>query len=149
MAARTGRLVGVGVGPGDPELVTAQAVRVLREADVVVAPSMAVDSVGRAESIVRQVAPGVDVERVVFVMAEDGEERSRALRAAAARLVEHLDDGRRVAFVTLGDPNIYSTFPAVAAVVSELRPDAPIETVAGIMAFQDLAARARRLRPDG
>ena len=144
-----GRLVGVGVGPGDPELVTAQAARVLREADVVVAPSMAIDSVGRAESIVRQVAPGVDVERVVFVMAEDGEERSRALRAAASRLVEHLDSGRSVAFVTLGDPNIYSTFPAVAAVVSELRPDAPIETVAGIMAFQDLAARAGTVLLDG
>lgn len=147
--AESGRLVGVGVGPGDPELVTAQAARVLREADVVVAPSMAIDSVGRAESIVRQVAPGVDVERVVFVMAEDGEERSRALRAAAARLVEHLDEGRSVAFVTLGDPNIYSTFPAVAAVVSELRPDAPIETVAGIMAFQDLAARAGSVLLDG
>jgi len=144
-----GRLVGVGVGPGDPELVTAQAARVLREADVVVAPSMAIDSVGRAESIVRQVAPGVDVERVVFVMAEDGEERSRALRAAASRLVEHLDSGRSVAFVTLGDPNIYSTFPAVAAVVSELRPHAPIETVAGIMAFQDLAARAGSVLLDG
>jgi precorrin-2/cobalt-factor-2 C20-methyltransferase len=147
--AESGRLVGVGVGPGDPELVTAQAARVLRDADVVVAPSMAIDSVGRAESIVRQVAPGVDVERVVFVMAEDGEERSRALRAAASRLVEHLDSGRSVAFVTLGDPNIYSTFPAVAAVVSELRPDAPIETVAGIMAFQDLAARAGSVLLDG
>jgi precorrin-2/cobalt-factor-2 C20-methyltransferase len=144
-----GRLVGVGVGPGDPELVTAQAARVLRETDVVVAPSMAVDSVGRAESIVRQVAPGVDVERAVFVMAEDGEERARALRAAAVRLVEHLDAGRSVAFVTLGDPNIYSTFPAVAAVVSELRPDAPIDTVAGIMAFQDLAARAGTVLLDG
>ena len=147
--ANSGRLVGVGVGPGDPELVTAQAARVLREADVVVAPSMAVDSVGRAESIVRQVAPDVDVERVVFVMAENGEERLRALRAAAIRLVEHLDEGRSVAFVTLGDPNIYSTFPAVAAVVNELRPDMPIETVAGIMAFQDLAARAGSVLLDG
>src|SRR5438270_6910986 len=106
-----GRLVGVGVGPGDPELVTAQAARVVREADVVVAPSMAVDSVGRAESIVRQVAPGVDVERLVFVMAEDGTERARALHAAAVVLVDHIDARRAVAFVTLGDPNIYSTFP--------------------------------------
>src|SRR5436190_1727957 len=60
-----------------------------------------------------------------------------------------VDGGRSVAFVTLGDPNIYSTFPAVAAVVSELRPDAPIETVAGIMAFQDLAARAGSVLLDG
>jgi len=149
MAARTGRLVGVGVGPGDPELVTAQAVRVLREADVVVAPSMAVDSVGRAESIVRQVAAGVDVERVVFVMTEHNDERAQALEAAAAQLIEHLDRGRCVAFVTLGDPNIYSTFPAVASVVRRLRPGVPIETAAGIMAFQDLAARAGSVLLDG
>jgi precorrin-2/cobalt-factor-2 C20-methyltransferase len=47
-----------------------------------------------------------------------------------------------VAFVTLGDPNIYSTFSALAASVLELRPAVSIETVAGIMAFQDLAARS-------
>lgn len=149
MSVAVGRLIGVGVGPGDPELVTAQALRVLHEVDVVVAPAMAIDSVGRAESIVRQVASEVAVERVVFVMAEDGEGRNRALRAAAAKLVAHLDGGRTVAFVTLGDPNIYSTFPAVAAIVHELQPDVAIETVAGIMAFQDLAARAGTVLLDG
>lgn len=53
-----------------------------------------------------------------------------------------LDAGERVAFVTLGDPNVYSTFSAVAAEVRRLRPATPVQTVPGIMAFQDLAARA-------
>jgi precorrin-2/cobalt-factor-2 C20-methyltransferase len=135
-----GTLIGVGVGPGDPELVTRQAVRVIGEAERVVAPSLAPDAVGRAESIVRQVAPEVRVERLVFTMSPADASRT-AHETAAARLLSYLDADERVAFVTLGDPNIYSTFSALAAAVRGQRPETSISTVAGIMAFQDLAAR--------
>jgi precorrin-2/cobalt-factor-2 C20-methyltransferase len=144
-----GTLIGVGVGPGDPELLTLQAVRVLREADRVVAPSLAGDAVGRAESIVRQATPEVRVERLVFSMAKATDARLASHRSAANQLIPHLDAGERVAFVTLGDPNIYSTFSALAAVVRRQRPATRIGTVAGIMAFQDLAARSGTVLLDG
>ncbi len=146
---REAALVGLGMGPGDPGLVTARTVAELRAADRVLAPSTDLASVGRAEIIVREVAPDVVVERVGFVMELGGGARSSALAAAAERVVAALDAGERVAFVTLGDPNVYSTFSSLAEEVRARRPAVPIETVPGIMAFQDLAARAGTVLVDG
>ena len=141
--------VGVGVGPGDPELLTGRALRVLREADRVFSPTMAMDTEGRAESIVRGADPSIAVERLVFAIRQDDEARAAAHREAAATAVECLDRGERVAFITLGDPNIYSTFPHLVRYVRAARPDVPVETVPGIMAFQDLASRAGVVVTDG
>jgi precorrin-2/cobalt-factor-2 C20-methyltransferase len=150
----TGRLVGVGVGPGDPRLLTLRAVDALRAADRVVAPTTAIDAPGRAEAVVRQVVPEVRVHRVVFAMVADAAgdgaaARARSHRQAAERLLPWLDAGETVAFVTLGDPNVYSTFPSLTAVLAELRPEIPVETVPGICAFQDLAARSGTVLLDG
>jgi precorrin-2/cobalt-factor-2 C20-methyltransferase len=142
-------LVGVGVGPGDPGLVTRRAVEVLQQADRVLAPTTSAAAVGRAEAIVRDAAPGVAVERVSFVMEVATDARQTALAAAADRIVDHLDAGERVAFVTIGDPSIYSTFGSLAGAVRERRPAMPIEVVPGIMAFQDLAARTVTALVDG
>jgi precorrin-2/cobalt-factor-2 C20-methyltransferase len=142
-------LVGVGMGPGDPGLVTTRAVAALRAADRVLAPTTSPSAVGRAEAIVREAVPEVAVERVVFVMETDGAARAAALAAVADRVVALLDAGERVAFVTLGDPNVYSTFASVAEEVRRRRPAAPIESIPGIMAFQDLAARSGTVLVDG
>lgn len=143
-----GRLVGVGVGPGSPDLLTVRAIRALRRATVVLAPCTDAAAVGRAEAIVREAAPDVVVERLVFVMAPDPTERAGALRAAAGRVLELLAAGEEVAFITLGDPNVYSTFSSIAEAVAASRPSAVIESVPGVMAFQELAARTHVVLAD-
>lgn len=142
-------LVGVGVGPGDPALLTLRAVEVLRRADIVIAPTTAPDVEGRAEAIAAGAVDDLDFERVVFVMEVDTGARHAALAAVVDRVVAHLDAGRTVAFVTLGDPNVYSTFSSVAEGVADQRATVPISTVPGIMAFQELAARSSTVLVDG
>ncbi len=140
-SARGPSLTGVGVGPSDPDLVTGRALAVLGDVDRVFAASTAPDAIGRAEAIVRAAAPEVAVDRLVFAIAGDAEERRASLARAADTVVMALDRGEAVAFVTLGDPNVYSTYPAMARLVAAQRPGVAQTTVPGVMAFQDLAAR--------
>ena len=136
-----GRLVGVGVGPGEADLLTVRAVAALRRADRVVAPTTAVDAVGRAEAVVRDAVPGIAVERIAFAMSPARTARDRSLERAAKSVARHLAAGEEVAWITLGDPLTYSTFSAVAERVRKRRPATTVIQVPGIMAFQALAAR--------
>ena len=136
-----GRLVGVGVGPGEADLLTVRAATALRRADRVLAPSTAVDAVGRAEAIVRQALPGIEIERVPFAMAPSRSSRDKSVDKAARIVAGHLRAGEEIAWITLGDPLVYSTFAAVAAGVTRRRPQTTVVAVPGIMAFQALAAR--------
>jgi len=144
-----GALAGVGVGPGDPALVTLQALATVRRADRVYGPTLDPGLAGRAESVLAGAAPDVGVERLVFAIQSDEAARAEAHAAAATLVAERLDAGEAVAFLTLGDPNLYSTFHHLAAAVGALRPGTPVPTVPGIMAFQDLAARAGTVVTDG
>jgi precorrin-2/cobalt-factor-2 C20-methyltransferase len=136
-----GRLVGVGVGPGEADLLTVRAVAALRRADRVVAPTTAVDAIGRAETVVRDAIPGIVIERIAFAMAPARSTRDRSVDRAAATVASHLAAGEEVAWITLGDPLTYSTFSAVAERVRKRRPATTVIQIPGIMAFQALAAR--------
>src|SRR4051794_12754531 len=142
------RLVGVGVGPGDPELVTVKGVRELREASTVFVPVTDTGEVGRAEATVLAYVEADKVRRVRFAIHDD-EARNSAWDSAGAEVAAALADGGTVAFATIGDPNIYSTFTYLAATVTGLLPDAEIVTVPGITAMQDLAARSGTVLVEG
>lgn len=146
------RLIGVGVGPGDPDQVTVLAVRELTEADVVVVPVGDTGEIGRAERTVRaHVDRGI--ERLVFQLGAEADTtesgRGPSWDAAGARVAELLRDHDSVAFATIGDPNVYSTFSYLAQTVRELLPDVEIATVPGITAMQYLAAKSNTSLVEG
>lgn len=113
------RLIGIGVGPGDPELVTVKGVNALRAADVVVVPVMDTGERGRAEATVLHYVPAEKVLRVVFALNErtDRARREAAWDEAGRTVAELLGRHATVAFATIGDPNVYSTFTYLAHTV--------------------------------
>lgn len=147
----TSRLIGVGVGPGDPELVTVKGVNALRDAAVVVVPVMDTGERGRAEATVLHYVAADKVVRVVFALNErtDRARREAAWDAAGERVAELLRTHGSVAFATIGDPNVYSTFTYLAHTIGELLPGTAVETVPGITAMQDLAARSGAVLTEG
>jgi precorrin-2/cobalt-factor-2 C20-methyltransferase len=142
------RLIGVGVGPGDPELVTLKAARVLATADRVFVPVLDPADTGRAEETVAAHTSRERVERVVFAL--DPAERGRYWAAAGSRIADWLrDTGGTAAFATIGDPNVYSTFGYLARAVRDALPEVVVETVPGITAMQALAAASGTVLAEG
>ncbi len=139
-----GKLTGVGVGPGDPELLTLKGLRTLQEADEVFVPVGDTGEAGRAEAVVCAhlgEAPG-HVRRLLFALSDDPEARARNWSNAAYEVAGALRRGTNCAFATIGDPNLYSTFTYLLRVVKEDVPEVEVDTVPGITAMQDLASRS-------
>ncbi|MBB5118730.1 precorrin-3B C17-methyltransferase [Streptomyces eurocidicus] len=142
----TGRLYGVGLGPGDPSLMTVRAVEVIASADVV-----AYHSARHGRSIARSIAerhlrPDHVEEQLVYPVTTETTDHPGGYRAAmeefyeeaAARLAAHLDAGRTVAVLAEGDPLFYSSYMHMH---KRLAHRYPTEVVPGVTSFSAAAAR--------
>ena len=107
-----GKLYGIGVGPGDPELLTLKAYRVLNEADVIFCPEKETGAGSFAFDIIKGLLKNTEAEIVnlVYPMHYHGMKLREMWEQNAGCIAEHLNGERTGAFITLGDPAVYSTF---------------------------------------
>jgi precorrin-2/cobalt-factor-2 C20-methyltransferase len=138
--SRRPRLAGVGVGPGDPELLTLKAVRTIQAADIVFAPvrrpgqrSLAIEIVGDLLDASRQ-----EIMLVPFPNAQSGE----SWATIAATIVERLGADGTGVFLTEGDPLLFGSFGNLMTALRARCPELAIETVPGISSVMAAAAAA-------
>jgi precorrin-2 C(20)-methyltransferase len=139
------RLIGIGVGPGDPELVTIKAASYLRTLPLIIAPTLDIREAGIAETIARSVAPQARIRRLPFEMTpglSGVELRKAATRQAVHDLSRSISGIEELGFITIGDPLVYSTFSLFAQEALKVFEDLEVEVVPGIMAFQVLASKS-------
>ena len=141
--AKKGKLYGIGVGPGDTELLTLKAARILKTVPVVFTPKSSKEKESIALSIVKPVLEErEDYKRLmlvtpIFPMIEDKDELEKIWTSASEMIAQYLNSGRDVAFITLGDPSVFSTYSYIQ---KRLIGEYEIETVPGITSFTACAA---------
>ena len=136
-----GKLIGIGAGPGDPELITVKALKRLKECDVLAVPDADKGS-STVYKIVLQAYPEIKDKptfSVIMPMTHDLQQLAKSHRQAADLVEEYLKKGQSVGFITLGDPTVYSTYMYVHKLVLEDGFEA--EIVSGITSFCAAAAK--------
>lgn len=145
-----GILYGIGVGPGDPELLTLKAVSRIKAADVVFTAASAKRDYSLALEIARpHLSETAVVKSLSFTMNGDTDATQKAWDDNADQIAEQLKKGRKAAFLTLGDPMTYSTFGYILKSLKAVMPEARVETIPGITSFHAAAARVNRTLVEG
>jgi precorrin-2/cobalt-factor-2 C20-methyltransferase len=141
---KRGKLIGIGVGPGNTELLTVKAVKALQSVEVICAPRSASSKPSLALSIVQPVLDDRDDEyetlEPLFPMIEDKNALEGYWDDAAGVMAQKLEDGKNLAFITLGDPMVYSTFSYVCKRITAM--DFDVEIIPGVTSFTGCAATA-------
>jgi precorrin-2/cobalt-factor-2 C20-methyltransferase len=138
-----GTLYGIGIGPGDPDLITVKGVQCLARCRHVVVPKASESAESTALRIVRKyLNPAAGIHEAVFPMTTRQERLAARWREAASFVASLLSHGEDVCFPTLGDPFLYSTYIYLVRALRKIQPEAHIVTIPGVTAFSAAAAVA-------
>ena len=138
-------LSGVGLGPGDPDLLTLKALKVIRAADVVFTAVSRQSSNSVSLRIVRSI-PDLKAEVVELVFAmRNTADRTGLIRENAEIILSRLREGKDCVFATIGDPLTYSTFGYIMKTIEKTAPEVRIEIVPGVNSWSVLAAESKTI----
>lgn len=131
---KKGKFYGIGVGPGDPDLLTLKAIKILNDVDIIICPEKTEAAGSFAYDIAKKhIKKDIKIMYLTFPMIYDEEELQRKWKENALRIAQKINEGKDVAFITLGDPTIYSTYMYLLPYLKKL--DINIETIPGITSF--------------
>lgn len=135
--SKSGKLYGIGIGPGDPDLITIKAVKALEKAHVIYVPKSK-EQASTALNIVKDYLPEkAIIEHLEFPMAREISVRVNSRKRNADLIAQNLNDGKTSVFLTLGDPMLYSTY---SYVLEHLKGEFEIETIPGIYSFAAISS---------
>ena len=136
-----GVFYGIGIGPGDPDLITLKAANILSQCKIVFVPKARATEESTALGIAgRHLHPRVDIRELVFPMTMDKKKLRQSWVDNAGEVAAALKSGEDAAFLTLGDAMLYSTYIYLVAALRDVLPGVEIVTLAGITAFSAAAA---------
>ena len=133
-----GKLFGVGVGPGDKELITVKALRIIRESDIIAVPLMK-SGEKTAFNIIKDYIGDKTILECGMPMIKNKEELDRNYEKVSDIIEEKLLEGKNVAFITLGDPTVYSTYMRINYIIGKRGYET--EIIPAVTSFCAAAAR--------
>ncbi len=141
--AATGIFYGIGVGPGDPELLTVKAINAIKNSNVIIAPKTEKKSGSVALNIAAPyLRPDAEIVYQTFPMVRNFEDSPAVFEENQQEILKFLRDGKNVAFLTLGDPMFFSTYIYIFRLLKNS--GVKIETIPGVPAFLAIAAKIGR-----
>jgi precorrin-2/cobalt-factor-2 C20-methyltransferase len=139
-----GKVVGIGVGPGDPELITVKAAKTLASVDVICVPKAHNDTNSTAltmiQPILKERKKPPEILDLIFPMTKEGPALKKAWVENAKKVAERAKKGNLVAFITLGDPMFYSTFIYLCQNIKTMFPEIVLEIIPGVTSLTACAA---------
>ena len=137
-------LIGIGVGPGDPELLTVKAVKAIHNADIIMCPASNKDRPSIALSVVSSIidkSKNQEIIKLIFPMTKDKDVLEQTWKKNAKIMAETVLSGKNVVYLTVGDPFLYSTWIYMHKDLKENYPDMNISVIPGIVSIFTFAAK--------
>ncbi|CCO24205.1 precorrin-2 C(20)-methyltransferase [Maridesulfovibrio hydrothermalis] len=144
--SKLGKIYGIGVGPGDSDLLTVRAVKILEKVDVVFAASSTKNDYSNSLAIASEyINETCEVVKLGYPMTRDKDILQQAWEDNCHTAVKYISQGKNAAFLTLGDPLIYSTFGYMMQTMNRIHPEVEFEVVPGITSYQAAAAKSKQV----
>ena len=143
----SGKLFCIGCGPGDPDLLTLKAADIIKSADIIFCPTSRAGRESKALTIVKPILSKrkkkPEIIDLIFPMVKDKETLNEVWKNNADQIAKKCAEGKKIAYLCVGDPSLYSTFTYIHKQLKKRYPEVSIEIVPGVASMFAFASQAK------